>query len=76
MPNDQAKESQITKLRIKSTEKPSFIIVFQQKSCRKSQKGVSLHRKKSQKGVSLYRKKSQKGVKWRRYETKNISATP
>jgi len=31
MPNDQAKESQTTKLRIKSTEKQSLFIVFQQK---------------------------------------------
>jgi hypothetical protein len=55
MPNDQAKESQTTKLRIKSTEKQSFFIVFQQETCRKSQKGVSLYRKKSQKGVKYNR---------------------
>jgi hypothetical protein len=58
MPNDQAKESQTTKLRIKSTEKQSFFIVFQQKTCRKSQKGVYLHRRKSQKGVNITDRKS------------------
>ena len=52
MPNNQTKERQITKLRIKLTEKLLYFIVFQQKSCKKSQKGVSLHRKKSQKGVN------------------------
>ena len=54
MLNDQAKESQITKLRIKSTEKTSFIVVFQQKACRKSQKGVSLHHKKISKRCDEY----------------------
>ena len=53
---------------MKLTEKQLFFIVFQQKSCRKSQKGVSLHRKKSQKGVINTREKSQKGVKQRYYE--------
>ena len=41
----------MTKLRIKLTEKQLFFIVFQQKSCKKSQKGVIRAREKSQKGV-------------------------
>ena len=68
MPNDQAKESQTTKLRIKSTEKQSFFIVFQQKTCRKSQKGVSLHHKKPQKGVKYNRKEISKTCKAHCYE--------
>ena len=39
-------------------------MLFRQNSCRKSQKGVYLHRVKSQKGVYLHRVKSQKGVKY------------
>ena len=37
--------NQTTKLRIKYIEIPSLFIVFQQKTYRKSQKGVSLHSK-------------------------------
>ena len=39
-------------------------MLFRQNSCRKSQKGVYLHRIKSQKGVYLHRIKSQKGAKY------------
>ena len=68
MLNDQAKESQITKLRIKSTEKTSFIVVFQQKLAGNLKKVYLCIIKKSQKGVMNTEKKSQKGVKWRHYE--------
>ena len=37
-------------------------MLFRQNSCRKSQKGVYLHRVKSQKGVNMKAKKSQKGA--------------
>ena len=37
-------------------------MLFRQNSCRKSQKGVYLHRIKSQKGVKMEVQKSQKGA--------------
>ena len=37
-------------------------MLFRQNSCRKSQKGVYLHRIKSQKGANMEVQKSQKGA--------------
>ena len=64
MPNDQAKESQTTKLRIKSTSKNVFYCSFFNKNLVGNLKKVYLmHHKKSQKGVISTRQKFQKGVK-------------